>query len=547
MLACHDLGGWPVNESRRGNLRVVKKIEDTPDSLYREIFDENPGLIAFSDPETGQHHDVNKSWLAALGYARDEVIGKTAAELCLWADNTQRQSLVDAILHDGSVKSFKAHFRGKDGREVHALVSGRLAMIEGQQRLLLIGQDITEEKRARNALQAAHDSLETEVLERTAMLADRLQELLKSQSALEESEKRFRGFADLASDWYWETDVEHRFAWLSQDRVGQGAANFDISLGKTRWDITREDADASKWKVHREVLDAHQPFRNFEYQARRRDGTPMWISVNGAPVIDADGNFCGYRGTASDISDRIEAQGKIQQANNAKTDFLTKMSHELRTPLNAVIGFGELLSLQAQDGEPFGVEEKGYIDHIMTSGRHLLGLVNSLLDLSKIEAGTLDLDCVEVCLNESLDECIVLLGGQAKEAGISLNVQCRCDASKPIVIADSLRLRQVLLNLISNAIKYNKPNGEVNVECQISPCGRYGRTFVSDTGHGIPDAFQDKLFTPFSRADSVIGSVEGTGIGLAITRQLVGRMGGQIDFDSHEGMGTTFWVDFPLA
>lgn len=235
------------------------------------------------------------------------------------------------------------------------------------------------------------------------------------------------------------------------------------------------------------------------------------------------------------------AMQEARSANAAKSAFLSSMSHELRTPLNAVLGFAQILH---SDRLPSTLEQKKeFAGHILKSGRHLLTLINEILDLAKVEAGAASLSLEAVPLQEVFDECRDMMAPLAAGRAIRLAFPLACPWS---VTADRTRLRQIMLNLLSNALKYNREQGQVTVECGGQADGRM-RISVRDTGLGLDSDQQALLFQPFNRLGQEGGKEEGSGIGLVLTRRLVELMDGRIGVHSIVGTGSTFWVDLHLA
>ncbi|MGB0681443.1 MAG: ATP-binding protein [Magnetovibrionaceae bacterium] len=237
------------------------------------------------------------------------------------------------------------------------------------------------------------------------------------------------------------------------------------------------------------------------------------------------------------------AKQEAEEANKAKSQFLASMSHELRTPMNAVLGFAQML--QYDPTNPLSEKQKEYVGTILSAGQHLLELINEVLDLSRIEANQQDLVLEEVTAGEIIEECVTLSAplGEARR----ISIEAHGIAPEIVFKTDHRRLRQVLLNLLSNGVKYNRDGGSVRVEAEERP-GDYGRITVTDTGLGIAKEDFPKVFQMFTRftTDAMIAR-EGSGIGLTVSQLLVERMAGRIGFDSEEGRGSTFWIELPLA
>ncbi|CAA7620589.1 putative Response regulator receiver:ATP-binding region, ATPase-like:Histidine kinase A, N-terminal [Magnetospirillum sp. LM-5] len=237
-----------------------------------------------------------------------------------------------------------------------------------------------------------------------------------------------------------------------------------------------------------------------------------------------------------------DAVAAADRANQAKSDFLSSMSHELRTPLNAVLGFAQLL--QTGRSGPLTEKQSRQLDHIVKGGQHLLDLISEVLDLARIEAGKLSLSVEPVAPAALLDECLALARASAQRSGVTVG-DWQVQDHRAVLI-DYTRFKQVLLNLMSNAVKYNRPQGTVTLSVAPGAPG-YVRFVVTDTGPGIPESHRSELFQPFSRLGAELSEVEGTGIGLTITRRLIEAMDGRIDFSSVMGEGASFWVEVPAA
>ena len=264
------------------------------------------------------------------------------------------------------------------------------------------------------------------------------------------------------------------------------------------------------------------------------------------PICDPDGTPQYLLGISEDITERRRTEAAVEaalaaadQANRAKTQFLSRMSHELRTPLNAVLGFGQLLQL-----EELGPEQRENVDQIVRAGTHLLELIDEVLDISRMESGQLRLSLEPVRVGDVVAEAVGMVAPLAAARGVRLLVDR--SRSEDHVRADRQRLRQVMLNLLVNGVKYNREGGRVTVSCTEAPGGRL-RLVVADTGIGVAASNLARLFQPFERLDAEDTGVEGTGLGLALAKQLVEAMGGVIGVESDVGMGSSFWVDLAMA
>jgi len=284
-----------------------------------------------------------------------------------------------------------------------------------------------------------------------------------------------------------------------------------------------------------------------EAEVNRRDGSSFWALVSWDKIhFNNEESVLFWSFEITDIkaaqNEIIEAKEKAEAANRAKSAFLASMSHELRTPLNAIIGFTGAIK-----SEVFGpLKNKKYAEYIKdinASGEHLLGLINDILDLSSIEADKISLDLETFYPKSVFRPCYDIVKGFAAETGVEL---IGVKKSKRQVIADKARLRQILLNLMSNAIKFNRAGGSVEFGC-INEQDDFVRLFVKDSGLGIDKSEQHTLFEPFTRLHEGITPVSGTGIGLSISKKIVERMGGRIGVESVVGEGSTFWVDLPAV
>jgi signal transduction histidine kinase/AmiR/NasT family two-component response regulator len=300
--------------------------------------------------------------------------------------------------------------------------------------------------------------------------------------------------------------------------------------------------EALAFKASREIEDI------YELTYIRKDGSRFPAIVSITALRDDLGRIIGYLLIGTDNSARKRAESALneamaaaEKANRAKSDFLSSMSHELRTPLNAILGFAQLL----ESGTPAPTApQRRSIDQILKAGWYLLELINEILDLALIESGQLTISKEPVSLAEVMIECRAMIESEASQRGVAMTFPSF--DSPRFVSADRTRVKQVLINLLFNAIKYNRWKGSVAVECSMQPLG-WLRISIRDTGVGLAPEQLSQLFQPFNRLGQEGGAEEGTGIGLVVTKRLVEMMGGHIGADSTLGLGSVFWIELELA
>jgi len=478
------------------------------------------------------------TWVSRLG-ARDE-----------WSSETFRLLGVDPASFVPSARTFESLVHPDDleslrGVVRHSIKTGapynfehRIIRTDGAVRWVHAQADVIRDAQGR-----------------TIQMIGTMQDITErklAEDALRLSEARLRDYAETASDWYWETNADDRFTFLSS-RLKAFGMDHTARLGKTRRELASDvDDDPAKWDEIEALIARREPFRDFVY----RTGLPgeersvVYCSVSGKPVFDAAGRFLGYRGTARDVTAVIQAEEKLREAKTtaetasaAKTAFLANMSHELRTPLNAIIGFAEALSagyfgaLNNKQGE--------YVRDIKESGNHLLLLINDLLDVAKIEAGKFELQPEAIHLADEIEACLRLVTARATEGGVTLETSL--PDHLPLYRADRRALKQVLLNLLSNAVKFTLPGGRVTVSVAHDDIDGV-RISVADTGIGIAPQDLPKVVLPFgtlARNASLSRRREGTGLGLPLSKSLVEMHGGRLEILSELGRGTIATVRLP--
>lgn len=332
---------------------------------------------------------------------------------------------------------------------------------------------------------------------------------------------------------------------VRMNKAGEELLGIDRNelLGKNDFDLFPQDEASFFIQKDREVLESRQLLDIHTEPIQTRFMGTRILHTKKIPLLDEKGEPQYLLGISEDVTERVEAEQQLQQArdaaeaaNQAKNEFLARMSHELRTPLNSILGFAQLIQLSDQ-----GLSDE--IENITKAGRHLLQLINEVLDLSQIETGRLAMSIeptdVDVVIREALDITRPL----AIQANIALEWS---ESQEQICVhADKGRLRQVLVNLIANAIKYNKLGGSVNIK--VTPKETCADIEVADTGHGISEAHMKELFIPFNRLDAASSHIEGTGLGLALSKTLIESMHGTISVESKIGSGTKFTVEVLVA
>ncbi|MBX3622602.1 MAG: PAS domain S-box protein [Rhizobacter sp.] len=363
-----------------------------------------------------------------------------------------------------------------------------------------------------------------------------------SEQALALAEERWQfameGSGDAVWDWDGKTD---RFFYSPRWKEMRGYAEHEIGDHPDEWRTRTHPDDMPRVLSEiRRHLKGEVPFYDVEYRARHKQGHYLWIRDRGKAVaFDARGRAVRIVGTQSDITRSKQAEQALREkqaaelASRAKSEFLSRMSHEMRTPLNAVIGFTQLMTMSPDALDAASVRE--YAGHVLEAGQHLLALIDDVLDLQKIEEGALSLQLKAVDLREAVGRAAELLAPAAAGHEVQLVNEVPPGSW---VHADTQRLRQVLLNVASNAIKYNHPGGRVRFRLEGPPGARVSLC-VQDDGAGMSDEQMTRLFQPFERLGRETSAIEGTGLGLIIARSLTQAIGGRLSISSRAGHGTT--------
>ncbi len=401
----------------------------------------------------------------------------------------------------------------------------------------------TQLERSRDAVRALNADLEHRVLERTAQLRQ---------------QKRYlRTLIDMLPMWTWFKDTGHRYLVTNQAHALARGHEAGDMIGKADADLLPQPQAAAALASETQVMDSRER-RTAEELITLADGA-VWMEIYQAPVVDDDGTLLGTVGVARDISERKAAEGAREAAleearrlARLRSEFIARMSHELRAPLNSILGFTQVLL----DDRALGERATRNVAIIRQSGQHLLALINDVLDLARIDAGRIELHLQAVDLMQCLQVVADIVRVKADEKGLAFAI-ARAPGLPDVVQADELRLRQVLLNLMSNAVKFTDsghvtlrisqvlPQSMEDTSASTPPTVRL-RFEVEDSGVGMSEAQMTSIFEPFEQVCEAQRRSAGAGLGLAISRQLVRLMGGELQVRSRVGGGSVFWFDLEL-
>jgi PAS domain S-box-containing protein len=498
-----------VTENRRAE-EIIREDE----ARLRSILDYSPSSIFVKDLQ-GRYLIVNRQWSKITGMSLEDVLGATASES--WPADAESIAEHERVLLETGIAQLV-------DERMHTRVGVRDFRVA---RFLLLDE---------SGSPYAMGGIASDVTART-----------EAERALATRERL------LATVFQASPDI---ITLLGRDGTVQQVSQADQGvLGRRYGDVAKSDLVA---RVHPDevervsdafsrMVSGEQPNIQVRFRVQHAEGYWVTLDSRGQAVYDDTGAFAGAVIVSRDMTARIVSEQRLrdareaaEQASRTKSEFLSRMSHELRTPLNSILGFAQLLQM-----DELPDEQAEAVAHILRAGRHLLDLIDEVLDIARIESGHLELVMTAVSIPGIVNDAVELTGLMAGDAEVEVRVDIDPE-SDVLIDADRQRLLQVLLNLLSNAVKYNQPGGQVTVSCHSSAPGRV-RIVVADTGQGIRPEDVDRVFIPFDRLGAEQSGVEGTGVGLALSQHLVQRMGGQIGFKSVPEVGSSFFVELGVA
>ena len=484
---------------------------------FSTAFKSSPDAFTLTRFRDGVFLDINESFTEQLGYRLEDVIGKSSLELNLWVNSTDRELMVQQIMDKGSVRNLEAQFRRKNGQIQTGLMSTSLIVVNGEKCLLNFVRDITERKQAEELLRLSEE---------------------KFASAFKASPDSVN-LNRLTDGTYLE--VNGGFCSITGYRQEEvlGKSSFDLNI----W-VVPED----RQRLVQE-LKQHGVVKNLETQFRCKDGSIITGQMS-ACIITVNGEQCLLNITR-DVTERKQYEEELKQArrsadaaNRAKSEFLANMSHEIRTPMNGIIGMAQLLQFT-----DLNHEQQEYLQCLESSTKNLLSLLNDILDLSKVESGKIELENTPFSLRQSIQEVVITQLSLIHKKQLKLTTDLSEEIPE-LLHGDPLRIKQILLNLLGNAIKFTD-TGSITIAARIGD--RQDNAIkiclsVSDTGIGMTPEALGRIFAPFEQADnSTTRKYGGTGLGLTICRRLAELMGGKIWAESVAEEGSCFFVELPFA
>jgi PAS domain S-box-containing protein len=510
-------GKWNGKACVFGISKDLSKEQEARDK-YNKIFNSSPALMLLLTLDERRISEINDTFLQKTGLSRGDIIGRIITEVELLNFAEDQNEVAVKLMGKQRVTGLELVLKTRQGGLINGVLSREIIESNGKLYFLIVITDISDIKQA--------------------------------ERNLIESNNRYDNLADHSRVITWEVNAKGLYTYISHVvSTVLGYKPEEITGIKHFYDFhPREERKGFKAAAF-EVFARKEYFRNLESAVETKEGKIVWVSTNGIPVLDDQGNLAGYRGTDTDITEKkkteiilLNAKREAEAANKSKSAFLANMSHEIRTPLNAIIGFSQLLNRDQLISE----RQMEYIKSITRAGEHLLSLINDILELSKMEAGRIELHPANVDLYALFDDIQLIFSERSQSKHLQFIFETSDDLPRYVVV-DGNKLRQIFVNLIGNAIKFTDEGG-IAVRIRVDSVGEMKNLLiveVQDSGSGIPENEAGKLFKHFEQTSSGISKSSGTGLGLALSRELAILMGGNITFTSEPGKGSvfTFYVE----
>ncbi|HZJ51277.1 MAG TPA: PAS domain S-box protein [Actinomycetota bacterium] len=469
----------------------------------------------------GYFKRVNPAWGKTLGYTDEELTSRPFLDLVHPEDRARTENQAAKLAGATETIDFQNRYRAKDGS--YHWIEWAARGVPSEQLIYASARDVTDRKRAEAAQQEAEERFRT-----------------ASERALNESQTLLDEVADNASAMISIKDLDGRYMLINRHFKRVFQVTDEQLIGKTDHDWLSQEAANANRVTDQFVIHKHNPLEIDETVVHPDGELHSYISQK-FPLFDSSGEPYAVCGISTDVTAH-KREEEAKRSNLAKNDFLSRMSHELRTPLNAILGFAQLSQMDVA----LDSDHRENIDHIVKGGRHLLLLINEVLDIARIEAGGLSLSIEPVHALTVISESVDLVRPLAAESEVALNWTLPEGYSRRHVLADHQRVKQILLNLLSNAVKYSRKGDSVTVVCEDVE-GGHMRIVVMDTGPGIRSEELERLFVPFDRLRAEGSEIEGTGLGLALSKGLADAMGANIGVTSEVGRGSRFWLYIQVA
>ncbi|HZL09134.1 MAG TPA: PAS domain S-box protein [Prolixibacteraceae bacterium] len=495
--------------------------------------------------EHGKLIDVNDQYCQMTGYTRDELLDISVTEFEVSDDPKILTLHLPQIIKKGTEQFESRHKTKNDG-----IIDVEISVVywSSPKKFIAFIRDITDRKQVEEEILKLNETLEFRVKERTLELQKVNESLsleINEREQIEQEMQKLSQAVEQASAMVVITDKDGNIEYSNPIFTQITGYSQEEAKGKNFRILKSDYYPTSYYKELWATINSGNVWKG-DFYNRKKNGDYYWENASISPIVSKNGKITHYVAVKTDITLRKEIEEELkqakveaEQANMAKSGFLSRMSHELRTPMNSILGFTQLMNM----GELSSAHKKG-VDHILKNGKHLLDLINEVLDISKIEAGHISLSLEPIAISPLIQEIIDIVNPLTALNHITLETAL---VDRYFVKADRQRLKQVLLNLVNNAIKYNRTNGLVKINCELkeTPQTRNStlRINVFDSGKGIQPEDIKKLFMPFERIGAEKTGIEGTGLGLAVAKRLMEAMHGSIGAESQVDVGSKFWIE----